>query len=313
MDQLPAGVPRGPWLRRAQQLEPADLVLPSRADLTAALATLGVDGEDAEELPRLFDEVAAHPLLRWIAQRFLAALRAEAGSLALRASFKDATQAWPLLALSVSPAARCVYLPGFIATAQQVRTAHAARGIPNDTSQATLAEFGRQLRLHRQTYGCVGVEAHPWLMLVWSGGLVDLGRLQGEYVDERTVGLHIPETGPLSPAAVDTSLDRIRREWGNWFEATPARAECESWLLDPALANALPATSNIVGFQQRFTLGEQARVGDDDALYFVFHHRQLPIPSGLTELPRETSLQRAIIDRLADGGHWTVRQGWLAL
>ena len=129
----------------------------------------------------------------------------------------------------------------------------------------------------------------------------------------RTVGLHIPESGPLDDAAVGESLDRLRTEWPRWFGSRPERAECGSWLLDPQFAEVLPASSNIVRFQRRFTLDQGAQIDDAEVLYFVFRRRDVSLPAGLADLPRETSLQRAIVDHLAAAGHWTVRRGWLAL
>ena len=149
-------------------------------------------------------------------------------------------------------------------------------------------------------------------MGIWDGGIVDVGRLQGEWMDERTVGLHIPESGPLDDAAVEASLERLRTEWPGWFGSRPERAECASWLLDPQLARMLPPTSNIVRFQRRFTLVDGGSVDDDEPLYFVFRRRGVELPAGLSDLPRETSLQRAIVDHLA--GRWSLARsggaGW---
>ena len=46
--------------------------------------------------------------------------------------------------------------------------------------------------------------------------------------------------------------------------------------------------------------------GDEDALFFTFARRG---PVDLDALPRDTTLQRVILDRLQAGGHWQVRQG----
>jgi GNAT domain-containint protein/N-acyltransferase family protein len=311
VDELAANIPRGTWTETARALPPSDL--PAGAELDARLAELGLHPEDAAELPTRLAEIRADPSLRWIAARFVTAMKQDAGRIELPSPYDDPRRAWPLLPLSLGPAARCVYLPGFLASADQARASLRGRGVPEDAARATLADLGRHVAIHRRAFGQLGLETHWWEMLVWSGALVDVGRLQAERVDGRTVSLHIPETGPFTPEAIDASLDRIRAEWAGWFGQRPERAECESWLLDPHLAEVLPATSNIVRFQQRFTLVDGGYADDQNPLFFVFRRRDVPLPEGLAELPRETSLQRAIVEHLENGGHWTVRKGWLAL
>jgi hypothetical protein len=281
--------------------------------LQAQLVELGLSPDDVAELPGRLIEVNHDPSLRWIAARFVTAMKREAGRIELPSPYRDSRRAWPVLPLSLGRAARCVYLPGLLATADRVGAGLRARGIPEESVRATLADLGRQMSIHRRTFGGIGLETHWWTMLIWSGALVDLGRLQGERIDDRTVSVHIPESGPFTPDAIDASLDRIRADWGRWFGAEPERVECESWLLDPRLAELLPTTSNIVQFQQRFTLYDGGFIDDQGPLYFVFRRRDVPLPDGLADLPRDTGLQRAILDQLAVGGHWTVRKGWLPL
>lgn len=78
---------------------------------------------------------------------------------------------------------------------------------------------------------------------------------------------------------------------------------CDSWLLDPELQKILPAESNIVRFQREYYL---IPIPTDDAQTFsrVFGSK----PSNLSEAPRGTSLQRAILDHIAAGSH--MRRGF---
>jgi hypothetical protein len=64
--------------------------------------------------------------------------------------------------------------------------------------------------------------------------------------------------------------------------------------------------SNIAAFQQRWALDERVAEGDADALFFTFARRS---PVDTATLPRDTSLQRAVLDRLAAGEHWPLRRG----
>jgi len=303
-------LPAGPWLESNRALEPTPIALPDEPELIRLLERLGVEPDDAVELPGLLAQVLADERLCWLATRYATTLVRDLGELGLPTVSADTTRGWPVLPLSDGPAARCVYLPAFLATVPQIRALHRDRGVPDDLSWATLADLGRQITIHRRTFGVLGTDTQWWTSIAWNGSLLDVGRLQAEWLTPDTVGLHIPESGPLTPEAVDTSLDRVRTGWQSWFGTTPVQAECVSWLLDPQLAEFLSPDSNMISFQRRFTLDEDPGApADQSALYFVFRRRDVPLPAGLAELPRSTGLQRGIIDLLAAGGHWHFRRG----
>jgi hypothetical protein len=46
---------------------------------------------------------------------------------------------------------------------------------------------------------------------------------------------------------------------------------------------------------------------DEETIGFIFQKAGV----ALDELPRDTSLQRGILDLLGRGGHWRARPGWL--
>ncbi|WP_433501597.1 hypothetical protein ACQP1K_20195 [Sphaerimonospora sp. CA-214678] len=136
-----------------------------------------------------------------------------------------------------------------------------------------------------------------------------MGRLQCHRGDT-AIGLHIPESGPMTPEAVAASLDEARAFFPRHFPGERYTAfSCGSWLLDPQLLEYLPEDSNIVRFQRRFELAPyeepEGLDADVEVLRFVF--RTLTTP--LDRLPRRTVLQRAIVDHLKAGRHWHWRQG----
>lgn len=75
------------------------------------------------------------------------------------------------------------------------------------------------------------------------------------------------------------------------------------------LAEYLPADSNIVRFQRRFRPAYRPDYDDEVILGFVFGR----IPASLDDLPRRTTLQRAIVDHLRAGRRWDGGVGWLRL
>ena len=297
------------WRAYAASLEPRALDLPDGAALDALLRRLGLTDEDRAELPGRVAAVLCDPAARWLAGVAAAALHEGVG----RLSPDPAAPRWPLPPLE-RPPGRAAYVTALLATVGSVRAEHARRGVPEDVSWLSLAELGRQLRLHRRATGRFGTDEPGWLANAWSGRLLTVGRLQGEYVDEATASLHIPETGPLAPEAVAESLARLRAGWPRWYGCAPRDWRCDSWLLDPALVEVLGERSNIVRFQRRFVLvpgGE--RIADAGVLYFVFGRRDVAVPEGLGELPQRTRLERAVVERLKSGGHWVARVGRLAV
>jgi hypothetical protein len=205
-------------------------------------------------------------------------------------------------------------LLALVVTASDLAAFHEQRGVPADVSAATLRELGQQVWVHRLTFGSLGLHTYGWLLVTWSGSLYWLGRLQFnlELLDSGWVcSTHIPRSGPLEPAAVDASL----RAAAAFFPAHfPDRAVqdfwCRSWLLDPTLVRALDPASNMARFHARWRLYGEAMPGDEDALFFTFARRG---EVDLSTLPRDTTLQRVVADRLRSGGHWSVRDGRLPL
>ncbi|MFY1699831.1 MULTISPECIES: acyltransferase domain-containing protein [unclassified Solwaraspora] len=278
---------------------------PARADAAAVLDRLTVRPDDAAEIMAGWPDLDSSlwtDELRWLLDRSTALVRADLGG-----------YGWlppgPELPRERGPAWRHLYVYAYLAMVDVVRAYHRDHGIADDLSWATLADLGRNLALDRRMHGEGWPVMQAWLTLHARGGLYELGRLQHQRGDT-AIDLHVPDAGPLTPAAVDTSLDAARAFFPRHFPDERYTAfACGSWLLDPQLREYLPADSNIVRFQRRFELEPYVESDGPDAdveiLRFVF--RTLATP--LDALPRRTLLQRAVIDHLTAGRHWQWRRG----
>jgi hypothetical protein len=171
-------------------------------------------------------------------------------------------------------------------------------------------------------HGTPGLASADWLTLHFRGLLYRLGRLQFQRTDEPEIGfpalaVHIPADGPLSPALCDESFAWAPEFYTEYFPEQPYRsAFCHSWLLDDQLVRYLGEGANIVRFQRRFVVPEEApvRPGDLTVLKFVFDRPETPLlPGELDALPQRTTLERAVVGHLRDGGHWLSRTGWCDL
>ena len=280
--------------------------LPAKADAPAILDRLAVPADDAAAIMAAWPDPGSPlwtPELRWLLDRSIALIRADLGG-----------YGWlppgPELPADRGPAWRYLYVYGYLAMVDVVRAYHRDHGIPDEVSWTTLADLGRNLAIDRRMRGEGWPVMQAWLTLHIRGGVYELGRLQYHRGDDATISLHIPESGPLTPEAIDASLAEARAFFPRHFPDEPyTRFACGSWLLDPQLLEYLPEDSNIARFQRRFELEPYEEPEGIDAnvevLRFVF--RTLTTP--LDQLPRRTALQRAIIDHLKAGRHWQWRRG----
>lgn len=204
------------------------------------------------------------------------------------------------------------YVAVYLAAVPDVRAFHRDRGISDELSWAGMGDLGQQIWVHRRIFGHGGLHAHDWEKLPFRGLLYWLGRLQfnlARHSDGRAyLGVHIPDTGPLDPAECDASFEQAREFFRRHFPDWPVEEMvCNSWLLDPQLAEYLPETSNIMRFQRRFTLQPGGWGGDDSVVEFVFRK----LNASVDELPQRTTLERAIVAHLRAGRHWNVVSGRL--
>jgi hypothetical protein len=217
---------------------------------------------------------------------------------------------WPAPWPVGEPLNRYFQIYPLLAAVPELHRSNAARGIPEGVTWDTLRDLGLQVGNFGFRHGVGGFDGAFWMWPHFRGEAYRLGRLQYT-TDDHSLGVHIPALGPLVEGECDTSLDLAREFFPRHFpELSYSTATCSSWLLDPRLASYLPATSNIIRFQERFERDPQwRRDGDDDVLRFVFGY----LPDDLGELPQDTTLQRAVVGHLLDGGHWEIRRGFLDL
>jgi hypothetical protein len=283
--------------------------LPAKGDAPALLSRLAVPPADAAEIMAGWPDPGS-PLwtgeLRWLLDRSIALVRADLGG-----------HGWlspgPELPRDRGHAWRHLYVYAYLALTGVARQYHRDHGIGDAVSWATLADLGRNLAVDRRMRGEGWPVMQSWLTLHARGGLYELGRLQHQRGDT-AIGLHIPEAGPLTPEAVEASLDEARAFFPRHFPGESyTMFSCGSWLLDPQLTEYLPGDSNIIRFQRRFELEPyeepEGLDADVEVLRFVF--RSLTTP--LDELPRDSVLQRAVIEHLKAGRHWRWRRGTFPL
>jgi hypothetical protein len=202
--------------------------------------------------------------------------------------------------------------------------------VPESVTVATVSALGGVMSTHRHLFGRPGVG----LMPLWSpplrfrGADHQIGRHSftrahlglGDGVSGHVLMIHIPPIGPLDARASEESVADATRIFRECYPEEPLSAfVCTSWLLDPQLNEYLPAESNIIRFQRRFSMlpllpSEDPSEGDRELMRLGL---QVAPPSGAFELedldriPQDTTLQRAFVHHLRSGRHWHIRTGIL--
>jgi hypothetical protein len=316
------------WLAKLDAVASPDaLTTPNETELTESLIRLDAAPDDIVDVVRTFPRPDRDPEAWWLLERshhLLSHGLFNAG---------DSAVAVPALPDELSLFAAYVIL----VTLPEIRRCHEALGIPDDVSRETLGHLGRAMSAYRASHGTPGVEITWWEWMRFFGRLYQVGRLTtipyrlctqreagplfwydadamerlgpGFRKGDPALSLHIPATDPLTPAACDESLARMRTAFTRVYPGEPLRvATCTSWILDEQLAEYLLADSNIIAFQRRFELVPGARDEDETMLRFVFGADR---PKELAALPQRTTLERAVVEHLRLGRHWRLRTGWV--
>jgi hypothetical protein len=230
---------------------------------------------------------------------------------------------WPALPQEGDAMLRHVYIWAMVTALPSVRRFHEARSISDEISWRALSTLGTAVRESATVFGKSGLLFGLWVPpLAFRGVHYPLGRLSfdiagnsdGRSPDVVELFVHVPGGAKLEPTECDRSFVMARKFMRTHFPYCRVdRLVCRSWLLDPQLANYLPATSNIVRFQRRFELAPNmdVEVADHELLEYVFKRQgDGEIDEGvLDQLPQETRLQRAYVDHLRRGKHWHARTG----
>jgi hypothetical protein len=233
----------------------------------------------------------------------------------------EAVAEWPKPSSDPSWAPWC--LAAFAATVPDALARHQALGVPADIALASLNDLRRWTELWHRRRGSWGLGETTWLPRHWAGGLLELGRLQfepgrwngpeqqvGKHLlrpGDRVVHVHIPEGPALDHAVCSASFARASTIIPQvWPDCVGVPLTCHSWLFDPWLSEVLPATANILQFASQWwhCPGWEA---DTSLTRYVFDRDD--VTSEMTDLPAKTSLQRAALSHLRNGGSWVAGTG----
>ncbi|MBD5093046.1 MAG: DUF5596 domain-containing protein [Subdoligranulum sp.] len=229
----------------------------------------------------------------------------------------DAPHAWALLhdALAVKDADGMGMLALYLAAACHTRARYRELGMPDEVFFDTMGCFSRFLEETRQSTGHFVFDRGFWAWRQLSCRLFRLGTLEFEYrtvapheplppglaPGDAILSVHIPSDACLSDAALRDSYNMAQCFFAGpgaavCAQGMPHTVLCRTWLLAPALKTLLPAGSGILRFGADYVLYIEEPENED------FYRWLFGGKKPLEQLPRETSLQRAVAAHLAQGG-----------
>ena len=175
------------------------------------------------------------------------------------------------------------------------------KSIPDSVFFATMRCFTRFISECEKITGILAFDREWWTARQLSGILFRIGELEYEMMHENNapvISMHIPSDSVLTPENCDRSIKEANRFFAERFpEYEKCKYICDSWLLAPELSVLLPAQSNIIAFQKRFTVTSVDYSGMEYTEW-VFKTRKHHIP----DFPEQTALQKNMKKYLLDGG-----------
>lgn len=180
-------------------------------------------------------------------------------------------------------------------------TVYREKGIDDEIYFSTMKCYTRFINETFRMTGRHYFDREWWTVRQAGCHLFRIGELEYEIVPGENsfrISMHIPSDADLSAASVEESLRRAEQFFSAYYPETgQAEYFCHSWLLDPQLRRMLPEGSNIVGFQNRFTVDGEGEK-DDGILQWLFHTKAADYEA----LPEDTTLQRGVKRHLLSGG-----------
>lgn len=174
----------------------------------------------------------------------------------------------------------------------------------------TMKCFTRFVKEHKKSHGVYGFDRDFWTGRQLSLQLFRLGELEFETTVENqknVVSIHIPSDAVFTEKNCKNSLEMAAEFFRKYDPAyVNVPYVCHSWLLSPALKELLPESSNIIKFQNLFTITETDKTSMDFMMW-IFK----TIDSSVENLPENTSLQRNVKEYLKAGGQVGDGKGYI--
>ncbi len=199
----------------------------------------------------------------------------------------------------------------FLYFCEKMHADYQAMGIDENIFFDTVYDLVRWTDVWSKLKGRLHLSEVFWLKFSFTLKLFKLGRLQFERAaamadipplrikkGEPVLAIHIPADEPLTQEVCQQSLAQAKAFFAKFYPDFHYLCfTCHSWLLDPTLADILPAKSNILAFQKLFQIVNK----DPSFAIFRFVLRWDITPEQIATAESKTSLAKAIKEQALGG------------
>ena len=205
----------------------------------------------------------------------------------------------------------------FICMSRRLGQEYDLRGLDGEIFYNSMLDLRYKLEECKAVKGIVGSFVASWFVGFFNLTRFALGRLQFEMVnfnhsyekdgivltpESRVINVHIPRTmTPLTPALCDEAFACAKAFFAKETGEVCAFV-CSSWLLYPEHEQMLSHESNVYRFMKRFDIIRSGTSKDRGDLWRLFDTDE----KRWDRLPADTSLRRAYVEHLKNGG----QVGW---
>lgn len=205
----------------------------------------------------------------------------------------------------------------YICFSKRLKELYVEHNFPLSIWHDSMLDLRYKLEECRVVYGICGSFVAGWFPGFFNLTRFALGRLQFELIDmpndfskngiqvakgSKVINMHIPRSGePLSKELYEDAFAKAKSFYAWQFPQGPVPFVCHSWLLYPDTASFVPTHLNVYKFLSEFEIIESNHNNGEDLWRLFDTMEQHP-----DRLPADTSLRRAFVNHLKNGG----RVGW---
>ena len=280
-----------------------------KAYLTEFLKQCGYSDEDRSFLTDTYERIASHPRASLLWERALAVYREN-----IRCDFHEilslANRAAELLGVHTYTAELLILL----CLTERLREEYERCGMDTAIWSDTVLDLKYKTEECKLVKGIVGTFVAEWFFKFFDMTRFTLGRLQFQIIEfgheyekngvkltlsDKVIDMHIPRSGkPLDPESCDEAFARAKKFFAEETEGVCAFV-CHSWLLYPEHEAILSHSSNVYRFMKRFDIIKSGISQSKGDLWRLFDTDE----KNPERLPADTSMRRAYINHLKNGGN----------
>lgn len=196
-------------------------------------------------------------------------------------------------------------------------------GISAETYKNSVADLRYKLQECKLVYGIVGSFVSEWFGGFFNLTRFGIGRLQFEVIplgtdyergsvrlsaDSKVINVHIPRSGdPLTEKACQEAYELAKSFFAKEIDTEPCPFVCHSWLLYPEHGKFLPKHTNTYRFFNSFDIFSSSTDDSLSELWRLFDTKE----ANVDRLPADTTMRRAFIEHLKNGGKTGIGRGIL--